>query len=367
MEFLVSLLKQTTVRMLVSLPVISMAWLLVPTTAKAQNVVCNTFSMPNVNFGSFTPFDAPASTSGQLSFQCYNTTISLLGITSIYAAICINFGAGSAGGTAAARNMSTTGSLTPLQYQIYRSDGAVWGSYNLAGSSPPQIVLELPSAWLVNGIFGSYNYQSATLPFTASIGSGQSTTIPGTYRSDFSTTQASIIVRTGSSNTVTCTGQSTSSANVVLSQATLSFSVTATVQKACQIQISSASNMDFGNINPLTTGPFDTSSSLNARCTSTTPYNIALEPSGTPTPTDGKGTLRNAGTASNNPDTYVSYGLYRDVGRSLPWGNVSNSNTLGGTGTGSYAASPINIYGRINNGNVRPGSYTDNVLVNVLY
>jgi spore coat protein U-like protein len=98
-----------------------------------------------------------------------------------------------------------------------------------------------------------------------------------------------------------------------------------------------------------------------------TPYNIALEPSGTPTPTDGKGTLRNAGTASNNPDTYVSYGLYRDVGRSLPWGNVSNSNTLGGTGTGSYAASPINIYGRINNGNVRPGSYTDNVLVNVLY
>jgi spore coat protein U-like protein len=36
-------------------------------------------------------------------------------------------------------------------------------------------------------------------------------------------------------------------------------------------------------------------------------------------------------------------------------------------GYGPYAASPINIYGRINNGNVRPGSYTDNVLVNVLY
>jgi spore coat protein U-like protein len=62
----------------------------------------------------------------------------------------------------------------------------------------------------------------------------------------------------------------------------------------------------------------------------------------------------------------ITYGLYRDTARTLPWGSTSGTNTVGGTGTGSNQA--LSVYGRVASQNTpSPGTYTDSVVVTVTY
>lgn len=353
-------------RSLLHLLAACMLWLPIAKSANAQDVVCGKFSMPSsMAFGSFTPFDAAPTTSGQISFECYNTNSAVLGWgPSIYAAVCFNFGPGSAGGSASSRSMTTTGTVAvdTLQYQIYRSANQVWGSRSMAGSQAAEVVLELPVRWL---ILGDYVRRTATLTYTASIASGQTTAVPGDYKSNFSGNSAEIIVVSSSNSNVSCQGVAASSSNVSLTPTSLSFVVTAKVLPICKLDVSTAT-LNFGSIDPLTTGPFDAASSISTRCTNKTNYQIAMEPSGTPTPTNGVGTLRSGSTIVGNPDTYLNYGLFQDSSRTQPWGNVQNVNTVSRQGTGNTDTTTP-IYGRITNGNVRPGSYTDTVVVKVIY
>lgn len=341
-------------------------WLAGAQNAHAQDVVCSKFTMPGaVAFGSFTPFDAAPTTSGQLSFECYNTNSAIFGIgNSIYAAVCFNFGPGSAGTSITPRSMTTTASpaADALQYQLYSSANTPWGTRSVSGSRAAEVVLELPVKWL---ILGDYVRKTGAVNYSAAITSGQTTAVPGSYQSNFSGTSAEIVVVTGSSSSVTCQGVGASSSNVSFTPKSLSFSVTAKVLPICHLDTSGA-NMNFASIDPLASGPFDASSSLRTRCTNKTSYQIAMEPGGTPTPANGAGVLKSSSTVTGDPDTYLNYSLYRDAARTLPWGNIQNTNTMSRQGTGDYE-SAIPIYGRIASGNVRPGSYSDTVVVKVIY
>lgn len=63
----------------------------------------------------------------------------------------------------------------------------------------------------------------------------------------------------------------------------------------------------------------------------------------------------------------VVYGLYKDAGRSQPWGDgATPGSTVAGTGTG--AAKGYTVYGRVPPQTApTPGTYSDTVVVTVTY
>ena len=64
---------------------------------------------------------------------------------------------------------------------------------------------------------------------------------------------------------------------------------------------------------------------------------------------------------------FLNYGLFRDSGRTVQWGNGT---ALGGqvSGTGSGSAQSLTVYGRIPASQLAtPGSYSDSVVVTVEY
>ncbi len=60
----------------------------------------------------------------------------------------------------------------------------------------------------------------------------------------------------------------------------------------------------------------------------------------------------------------ITYGIYRDAGATLPWGNISGTNTASlSSGTGTLTA-----YGRVPaQTSPPPGSYSDVVNVVIMY
>ena len=338
-------------------------WLAAAASAQAQ-VVCQGFSMPDVTFGSFVPFDAPPSTQGYLSFQCYNTSQDgwFFPGTTYYVSVCLHMGTGTTGGANWNPRVMTTTSSTPsgsLQFQVYNG-GTAWGSRWGPGMSPVQVgPLTLPPR--TRG--GATTVVPGYANFTANVMPGQATAIPGNYINLFNGGHTEVIAVASTSSRVNCAGVSASD-NVSIASNTFDFIVSATVRPSCLV---TTSTMDFGAIEAIKTGPFYASSVIKTRCTNTTAYQIALEPRGTPTPSDGKGTLRSSSTALSNPDTFVRYGLYRDAGTSQAWGNVLNSNTQRGIGNGSASFQEWTVYGRIDDVNVIPDSYSDTVTVKVYY
>ncbi|WP_430385449.1 Csu type fimbrial protein [Blastomonas fulva] len=136
--------------------------------------------------------------------------------------------------------------------------------------------------------------------------------------------------------------------------ATTSVSVTATVQATCLI---SAGSLAFGVYTGL---QLDSTATLTVTCTNTTPYNVGL----------------NAGTAvaatvttrkMTGPTAEVlSYALFQDTGRTVNWGSTVSTDTAVGTGSG--AAQPLTVYGRIAASQfVAPGAYTDTVTATITF
>jgi len=62
----------------------------------------------------------------------------------------------------------------------------------------------------------------------------------------------------------------------------------------------------------------------------------------------------------------LTYGLYRDAARTLPWGSTVGTNTTSGTGTG--VTQTQTVYGRAAAQTTPPpGTYSDSVVVTVGY
>ena len=86
--------------------------------------------------------------------------------------------------------------------------------------------------------------------------------------------------------------------------------VTATVVASCNVD---ASDLPFGNYDPVAVSPLDVATSIEITCTNGTAYIVALD--------EGLGagaTIANR-RMSNGGDTLV-YSLYRNAGRTNVWG-----------------------------------------------
>lgn len=138
--------------------------------------------------------------------------------------------------------------------------------------------------------------------------------------------------------------------------ASTTMNVTATVLSTCTV---SATDLGFGNYNPISGADLDGATSISVTCTNGTSYNVGISTGA------GAGATVAVRKMTDGANT-LNYTLYRDAGRTNVWGVTIATDTL--TGTGSGAAQPIDVYGRVPGGQtVASGGYTDTVTITVTY
>lgn len=143
--------------------------------------------------------------------------------------------------------------------------------------------------------------------------------------------------------------------------------VTAIVGAGCQVNnanvtagVVSFGSLNFGSINTIGVQNIDAqttgggSGSIVMECSDGTPFTITLD----------NGLNFSGGTRAmantTTPSTHLSYTLYQNAARTLPW---TTSTPLTSTATG--APTTFNVYGRIPGGQsgISAGTYTDTVQV----
>ncbi len=181
--------------------------------------------------------------------------------------------------------------------------------------------------------------REVTYALTATLAAAQQNVPPGSY--------SQTLTLTASFDLQSCT-------TGLAATTTSSTQVTASVVKSCDV---SASNLGFGSVGTLSTAVTG-QSALSLLCTKGTGYTVALDGglSGATDPTARQ--MTGGGEA-------VTYGLYRDGGRTKPWGTSATA-TMGGTGTASRQSIPV--YGLVPAQKTpSPGTYSDTVVVTVTY
>lgn len=307
--------------------------ILVPGPARGQN--CNA-GITNIDFG---PIDVtantPFTTAGTYHVTC----------TAILSAVrtCPNVNAGSGGGSGSGDPRYMLNGANQLQFNLFSDPGhaTVWGSRFWALTAP---ATDITLVLLGEG--------SASRPMYARIPAGQQTLPPGTYTSSFGGAQTAV---TYAPYLLALPLLAPSCESLASPSVTAPFSVTATVVANCGV---SATTLDFGATG-LLQSHVDATNTLSVTCTATVPYSISLNGglSGATDPTQRR--------MSKGSET-VTYGLYQDPARSLPWGETIGSNTLAGVGTGLVQG--YTIYGRVPaQPTPSPGTYSDTVVVTVTY
>ena len=147
--------------------------------------------------------------------------------------------------------------------------------------------------------------------------------------------------------------------NCILNSYSTSFAVnvSATVITVCNV---TAQNIDFGSTGLLASS-IDAQGQVQARCSANAAYAIGLN-GGISGASDPAARLLRP---SSGPGS-ITYGLYRDSGRGLGWGNTPGSNTVSAVGNAATQTFPI--YARIP-AQFSPltGIYSDTIVVTVTY
>lgn len=257
----------------------------------------------------------------------------------------LNFGVvdlttGGAYPTSATNSVSCTGTANQV---VYVCGGAgVAGPYAMGAV---QFALFQDSAgtapWSGNGSITIGSNGTATLNQTVygRLASGQQQMPPGSYQ-----TGGAAIALSSYGLTPACGTGMTSQVPAQLSY-----------PAACRV---TAQDMTF-TPNGLLTTATDASSTISATCSYTSPYDVMLD-GGQSVATDP--TQRKLSFAGYE----MTYGLYQDAARTLPWGNVIGSNAVAGSGTGQPQT--LRVYGRIpKQSTPPPGTYQDIIIVTISY
>lgn len=289
------------------------------------------FTIGNINFGNIDVTTNTAYTaSATFSANC-------TGINGRFVRVCPNINTGSASSTDYNPRKLANGA-TLMSYNLFQDAGyaTIWGSHTW-GFPPTPPTLEVH---LTGGGTGS---TSATI--YAQIPAGQTTLGAGLYSSSFSGSQTAVryAYRTGAA----CSA-------ITANNTQVPFTVQANNNITCTV---SANDLNFGAVTSLASN-LDVNGSASVTCSNGAAYRVLLDNGLTGTsPTDRKMTL-----GANS----VTYGLYRDSGRTLAWGDASGVNSLAGTGNGNAQA--LTIYGRVPSQAVPPpGTYTDTIVMTVEY
>lgn len=148
--------------------------------------------------------------------------------------------------------------------------------------------------------------------------------------------------------------------NSNLQAAAMTLTATATVNPACGAYVTAP--MDFGVNTGTVVTNIDRTAVFSLTCVNRSPFQIGLDNG---THADGAGNRRMRVGSSG---ALLPYELYRDPARTQRWGNVLNTSTASGTGTG--AAQNLTIYGRVPPAPgtaTPPGSYSDTITVTITY
>ncbi|RWM24952.1 spore coat protein U domain-containing protein [Mesorhizobium sp.] len=302
----------------------------IPSLAWAQSCA---FGVSSMDFGPVdTLLTSQTNSTATISMNCTGTAGQRI-------LICPNLGAGTGGATSATARQMLSGANT-LNYQLY-SDSArsvVWGSYAWAyASRPPALALTPNTLGTATG--------TATI-YGAAFGS-QGTAPPGIYLSTFSGADVEFRYRYSTGN------DCGSGAGILAPSPT--FTVNSTVAANCLV---STQNIDFGSTGTLSAN-VDATGQVSVTCTPAAAYTVSLNGGTTGSPPTAR-------KMSKGEET-VTYGLYKDVQRTQPWGDSSTpGSTVPGIGIG--VAQNLTVYGRVPP-QVTPsvGVYTDTVVVTVTY
>jgi spore coat protein U-like protein len=150
--------------------------------------------------------------------------------------------------------------------------------------------------------------------------------------------------------------------NALAATDTTTFQVRLVITESCDIRTVAATDVDFLSRVRSAGAPVDAQGTLVVNCSAGTPYTIGLNAGGNSTAATATATNRRMASGAGN---FVPYGLYRDAGRTLFWGDVIGTNTL--AGTGSAANQSIPVYGRVPSTNAPAGTYADTVTATITY
>jgi spore coat protein U-like protein len=303
--------------------------MLIPGSASAQS--CSLSITPLVLGSVDVTANAQVEATATATVTCSGLPLQLVGV-------CIDLGPGS-GGASDATNRFMSNGANQLRYGLFGNGGTTpWGStaWAAGGAAPVGFNITLSA--------GGTGSHSETI--TGRVYGGQPTTVPLSYASSFSGSDARI--RYGLlSFLLGC--------ELLTATQTSSFTVTANVPPTCRV---TATDLNFGSVS-LLAGQHDASTTLAPTCTNGTAYQVGLN-GGVSGATDPTQRRMSKGTE------FVTYGLSRDAARAQPYAGTLGSDTLAGTGTG--LAQSTAVYGRVPpQATPSPGTYTDTIVVTVTY
>ncbi len=303
-------------------------------TDAGANPSC-TFSITNIDFGVVDPSGvSPIDITGTLTATCQDSN------EDVWVTICPSLGSGTGGVHSSGDPRYLVSGANQLRFNLYKnaSRTQIWGSM-FWGPSPE------PSTWRVHI---EEDEATANRTIYGRIPGGQVTPPAGTYASVFSGVNARMEYKQGEE---TCASIHQSADDTV----DKSFTVSATVQSSCSV---GSTDLDFGSVGLLDAN-VDAANQVQVNCGNGVPYTVSLDGglSGASDPTQR---LMSFGGSD------VTYALYRDGSRTLPWGDTIGVNTLSDTGSGSVQNHTV--YGRVAPQTTpAPATYTDTIVVTVTY
>lgn len=266
-------------------------------------------------------------------------TVSCTGLALSTVGVCLELGPGSGGGTSAADRFMVNGT-SRLRYGLFKDTpgGTPWGSDAWAGGGATPLGFNI--------VLSAGGSGSRSLPIFGRVFNGQPTVAPLPYASSFTGAEARI--RYGLlSFLLGC--------NLLTTMQTTSFAVTANVPSTCRV---TTNTLNFGSWGILGSQR-DASTTLSPTCTNGTVYQIGLDGglSGATNPA-----LRRMTKGSET----ITYGLYRNAGRTQPFGQTLGVDTLSATGSGLSQSTAV--YGRVPaQATPSPGLYSDTIVATVTY
>lgn len=262
-------------------------------------------------------------------------------------AYCNSIGAGT--NSASQSNRTMKSGSNSISYQLY-TDAGYSNTYTYPGNT------------VYTQTYNNSTGNTANSTVYAKILSGPAGIPPGTYTDTYSSGGAALVNPDGTPVTYSVAENCTVTTGTNWWNA-LNFTVSVTVLAGCNV---SATVMNFGSTSSFITANINTTATITAQCTSTTPYSIGLDNG-----QNASGSQRRMSVGGGN---YVSYGLYTDIGYSNAWtsttsttGCTSGANTcVLGTGTGSNQS--ITVYGQVPP-QTAPliGTYGDTVVVTLTF
>ena len=316
----------------VHLAVALSAWLL-PRPAQAAQPSCSATITP-IAYGSVDVLlNQPVDTTATLQITC-------TGGNNDTARVCANLGRMTPTAGASSRRMTDSGG-NYLNHELY-SDPArtqVWGSWAGAGYASGGVEIDIP--------LGPTGTATATRTIYGRVLAGQQTAPPGSYMQSLQGAEHSFSADKVNGGVGNCPfGPYTQYANTPVS---------ASVPTSCYV---TAATLNFGSVGLIGTN-VDAPSTIGVQCSNSLPYTVALDggQTGATDPTRRK---------MSKGSEQVTYGLYRDATRSLPWGSTAGTDTV--SGIGDTTVQGLAVYGRISTQTTpSPGLYADTVVVMVSY